>query len=176
MEEATFFDRTTTLCPMRRKTMTNPVTVAIIWGGCSQMRNIVWIWVLGSDLGHTSIRGLASFGQRIITRIKVLSLLRSEFLVRSSIISPCLWRTCGLTLSLFWSRSFLSGSLPYKRKSLCSSGPRDYTNEVSVPGSAVDEGSLHNCMTYTYVDFVPLMRIHIELQEDGNARSRMRNK
>jgi hypothetical protein len=76
------------------------------------------VGVLAADLGDANISCLAGFRKSIVAAVEVLALL--VFRLASEIQCKA---SCGIerTLSLFCSRSFLLGSLPYKRKRRASS-------------------------------------------------------
>jgi hypothetical protein len=82
------------------------------------VRDLLGVGVLAADLGDASVRSLAGLGEGIVAAVEVLALLRCVV----SVVCGGSGRGVQLTLSLFCSRSFLFGSLPYRRKSLASSG------------------------------------------------------
>jgi hypothetical protein len=84
------------------------------------VRDLLGVGVLAADLGDASVRSLAGLGEGIVAAVEVLALLWCVV----SVVRGGAGRgvQLQLTLSLFCSKSFLFGSLPYRRKSLASSG------------------------------------------------------
>lgn len=50
------------------------------------MRNVFRLWVLGSDVCYANVRGLSSFGESIVSRVKVLAFLNVSKCVLDSLV------------------------------------------------------------------------------------------
>ena len=88
------------------------------------MGDVFWERMLGADRGDAAFGGFAGFGESIITGVEIFAFL--EWKVRRSCDERGeYFKGRKFTLSLFWRRSFLLGSFPYRRNSFCSSSLRD---------------------------------------------------
>lgn len=113
------------------------VAVAILtgWGGRGDVWDLLGVGVLATNLGDTDVTSFASLGEGVVAAVEVLALLRCVV----SLVRGGSGRGGQLTLSLFCSRSFLFGSLPYRRKSLASSGDIFYAT-LDLGCDALPEG------------------------------------
>lgn len=109
--------------------------LSVAWCGWGHVRDLLGVGVLAADLGDAGVAGLAGFGEGVVAAVEVLALLRCVV----SLVRGGSGRGGQLTLSLFCSRSFLFGSLPYRRKSLASSGDIFYAT-LDLGCDALPEG------------------------------------
>ena len=109
--------------------------LSVAWCGWGHVRDLLGVGVLAADLGDASVESLAGLGEGIVAAVEVLALLRCVV----SLVRGGSGRGGQLTLSLFCSRSFLFGSLPYRRKSLASSGDIFYAT-LDLGCDALPEG------------------------------------
>ena len=128
------------------------------------MRDLLGVGVLAADLGDASVRGLAGLGEGVVAAVEVLALLRCVWSARLRGGAAVAGVQRRLTLSLFCSRSFLFGSLPYRRKSLASSGDIFYA-ALDFGLRRVARGSLAAAqgprMTYANIHLVLLVGVHV---------------
>lgn len=97
------------------------------------MRYVLWKGVLATDRSNTSFRSFASFGEGVVPGIEILALLTTVSMMGRLLTDK---PEESLTLSLFCRRSFLLGSLPYRRNNFCSSSLRDCNNTLALRPSA----------------------------------------
>jgi hypothetical protein len=79
-----------------------------------RVRDVLGDGVLASDDGDADVRGLAGLGEGVVPGIEVLALLSGLATTGTEMEAR--------TFNLFWIRSLLLGSFPYRRNSRCSSG------------------------------------------------------
>ena len=128
------------------------------------MRDLLGVGVLAADLGDANVAGLAGLGKGVVAAVEVLALLRCVWSARLRGGAAVAGVQRRLTLSLFCSRSFLFGSLPYRRKSLASSGDIFYA-ALDFGLRRVARGSLAAAqgprMTYANIHLVLLVGVHV---------------
>jgi hypothetical protein len=93
------------------------LVLAIVVRGWGDMRDLFRNRVLAADGGDSNIRRFACLGEGVVTTVEVLA-----FLMWSENMSKKQGAPWCITFNLFCNRSFLLGSLPYKRKRRASSG------------------------------------------------------
>ena len=73
MQEAALLDRTTARRTKSRTGMTVAASTSVVRRG--QVRDVLRVGMLRSDLRHAGVRGFAGLGQSIVSRVEILSLL-----------------------------------------------------------------------------------------------------
>jgi hypothetical protein len=102
----------------------------------------VWRGVFDADAGDAYVACFAGFAEGVVAAVEVFALL--------TLLLFCMLVDCGgdrerggaSTLSLFCSRFFLSGSLPYMRNRRCSSGDMACGDMMSRGVHTAAEGDL----------------------------------
>ena len=80
--------------------------------GRGDVRDLFGVGVLAADLCDADVTSFARLGEGVVAAVKVLALLQIAVRRRDSEIGGIGAKEVRRTLSLFWRRSFLLGSLP----------------------------------------------------------------